>query len=162
MLLAIDIGNTNITVGLLRAGTIVAARRAATDPTATADEIDLLRTGLLGLDDATFADVAAIACSSVVPVLTGAIETVAQRRDRPLTIAGPGTVPVPVRVDRPGDVGADRLVNALAASAIKRARMRCADSSSERARISRRIDRRARASKRRNDATTCETSENVG
>jgi type III pantothenate kinase len=116
MLLAIDIGNTNITVGLLRAGTIVAARRAATDPTATADEIDLLLTGLLGLDDATFADVAAIASSSVVPVLTGAIETVAQRRDRPLTIAGPGTVPVPVRVDRPGDVGADRLVNALAAS----------------------------------------------
>ncbi len=37
------------------------------------------------------------------------------RRERPLVVAGPGTVPLAIRVDRPGDVGADRLVNALAA-----------------------------------------------
>jgi type III pantothenate kinase len=116
LLLAIDIGNTNITVGLFRSGTLALFRRAATDPTATADEIELVLTGLLGLDDATFADVGAIACASVVPPLTAAVESVARRRDRPLTIAGPGTVPVPVRVDRPGEVGADRLVNALAAA----------------------------------------------
>ena len=50
----------------------------------------------------------------VVPAMTAALETVTARRDRPLLIAAAGTVPLPIRVDRPGEVGADRLVNALA------------------------------------------------
>lgn len=116
MLLAIDIGNSNVTTGLFRNGSLVATRRAATHARSTADEFDLLLDGLLRLDDATFADVGAIACASVVPVLTGAVEAVARRRDRPLTIATTGTVPIAVRTDRPADVGADRLVNALAAA----------------------------------------------
>jgi type III pantothenate kinase len=41
---------------------------------------------------------------------------VTARRDRPLLLAGAGTIPIPIRVDRPGEVGADRLVNALAAA----------------------------------------------
>jgi type III pantothenate kinase len=115
MLLAIDIGNTNITIGCFRNGTLVATRRAATVPGATPDELELLLEGLLRLDDAAFADVSGIACASVVPALTASLEAVADRRERPLLIAGAGTVPLPVRTDRPGDVGADRLVNALAA-----------------------------------------------
>jgi len=115
MLLAVDIGNTNITVGLVRAGTVVARRRAATRSAASSDEIELMLDGFLRLDDASFADVGAIACASVVPALTAALEAVAVRRDRPLVIATSGTVPIAVRVDRPGEVGADRLVNALAA-----------------------------------------------
>src|SRR6185369_15936721 len=55
---------------------------------------------------------------SVVPAVTAALEAVAARRERPLLVAAAGTVPIPVRVDRPGDVGADRLVNALAAAHI--------------------------------------------
>ena len=116
MLLAIDIGNTNITVGLVRGGAIVATRRAATTAAMTADEVELLLDGFLRLDDASFADVGAIACASVVPALTAAVEAVAARRDRPLVVATAGTVPIAVRVDRPSDVGADRLVNALAAA----------------------------------------------
>jgi type III pantothenate kinase len=115
MLLAIDIGNTNITIGLLRNGALVASRRAATVARATADEIDVLLDGLLHLDDASFGDVDAIACASVVPALTAHVETIATRRERPLTVALAGTVPIPIRTDRPGEVGADRLVNALAA-----------------------------------------------
>jgi type III pantothenate kinase len=115
MLLAIDIGNTNITIGLLRNGVLVATRRAATLPRATADEIEVLLDGLLHLDDASFGDVDAIACASVVPALTAHIETISARRERPLTLAAPGTVPLAVRTERPGEVGADRLVNALAA-----------------------------------------------
>jgi type III pantothenate kinase len=115
MLLAIDIGNTNITVGLLRNGVLVATRRAATVPRATADEIEVLLDGLLRLDDASFGDVSAIACASVVPALTAHIESIAERRERPLTLALAGTVPLAVRTERPGEVGADRLVNALAA-----------------------------------------------
>jgi type III pantothenate kinase len=116
MLLAIDIGNTNITIGLLRAGALIATRRAATAGRATSDELELLLEGLLRLDDATFADVGSIACASVVPALTAHIESIAQRRERPLTVASAGTVPLAIRVDRPSEVGADRLVNALAAA----------------------------------------------
>ena len=116
MLLAVDIGNTNVTIGLFRAGVLVATRRAATTPRATADELELLLDGLIRLDDASFADVTAIACASVVPGLTAGLEAVAARRERPLVVAGAGTVPVAIRVDRPQEVGADRLVNALAAA----------------------------------------------
>jgi type III pantothenate kinase len=115
MLLALDIGNTNVTVGLFRAGSLVATRRAATDPRASADEFEVLLGGLLRLDDASLADVSAIVAASVVPAVTAAAETVAARHERSLLLATAGTVPIPIRVDRPQDVGADRLVNALAA-----------------------------------------------
>jgi type III pantothenate kinase len=116
MLLAIDIGNTNITIGLLRGGVLVATRRAATPGRATADELELLIGNLLRLDDAGLADVSAIACASVVPALTAHVESIARTRERPLTLASAGTVPLAIRVDRPAEVGADRLVNALAAA----------------------------------------------
>ena len=116
MLLALDIGNTNVTVGLFRSGALLATRRAATDPRATGDELELLLDGLLRLDGIALADLDAIALASVVPALTGAIESIAGRHDLPLLTASAGTVPLAVRVDRPGDVGADRLVNALAAA----------------------------------------------
>ena len=115
MLLALDIGNTNITVGVFRAGALLTTRRAATNARATTDEVELLLDGLLRLDGVTLADLDAVAMASVVPALSGAVEAIAERRDRPLLIAGAGTVPLAIRVDRPGDVGADRLVNALAA-----------------------------------------------
>jgi type III pantothenate kinase len=115
MLLAVDIGNSNVTLGCFRNGFLTATRRAATAARATPDELELLIENLLRLDDAAFADVSAIACASVVPALTDALESIAVRRDRPLLVASAGTVPLPIRVDRPGDVGADRLVNALAA-----------------------------------------------
>ena len=114
MLLAIDIGNSNITIGSFRNGSLTAVRRAATPASATPDEVEVLLEDLLRLDDAAFADVSGIVCASVVPAVTAALEAVAARRDRSLLVASAGTVPIPVRVDRPGDVGADRLINALA------------------------------------------------
>lgn len=116
MLLAIDIGNTNVTVGSFRNGSLVAIRRTATDPNATADELELRLSDLLRLDDAVFADVSAIALASVVPSLTDVLAVVAERLERPLLVASAGTVPLPIRVDRPSEVGADRLVNVLAAA----------------------------------------------
>jgi type III pantothenate kinase len=115
MLLALDVGNTNVTTGLFRAGALLATRRAATDARATADELEVALEGLLRLDGFGLADLESIALASVVPVVSAAVETLAARRERPLLVAGPGTVPLAIRVDRPGDVGADRLVNALAA-----------------------------------------------
>jgi type III pantothenate kinase len=106
MLLVLDIGNTNVTAGLVRGGRLTGTRRAATHPRATADELEIALLALLALDEATLADVDAITIASVVPSLTAAVETIADRRDLPLV----------VRVDRPDEVGADRLVNSLAAA----------------------------------------------
>ncbi|HEY4227322.1 MAG TPA: type III pantothenate kinase [Candidatus Limnocylindrales bacterium] len=116
MLLAVDIGNSNVTIGSFRNGSLVAVRRAGTPRSGTADELELLVEGLLHLDDTAFADVSAVVAASVVPAMSAALEAVTARRDRPLLVAGAGTVPLPIRVDRPGEVGADRLVNALAAA----------------------------------------------
>jgi type III pantothenate kinase len=116
MLLALDVGNTNITLGLFRAGSLVATRRAATDPRRTADELETVLDALLRLDLASLADVTAIVLASVVPSVTTAVDVVAARHACPLLQATVGTVPLAVRVDRPDEVGADRLVNALAAA----------------------------------------------
>lgn len=114
MLLAVDIGNTNLTLGIVEGGEVRAVRRAATPRTATTDELEVLLANLLGLDGRRLADPTAIALASVVPSATAALEAVADRHGTPLLIASAGVVPLAVRVDRPGDVGADRLVNALA------------------------------------------------
>lgn len=116
MLLAIDVGNTNITLGLVEGGAIAATRRAGTPRGMTADELELLLTGLLALDGRSLEDVGAMTVASVVPAATASLESVARRRGIAMLIASSGTVPVAVRVDRPGEVGADRIVNALAAS----------------------------------------------
>ena len=115
MLLAVDIGNTNLTIGLVRDGALLATRRAAVREGATVDEVELLLDGLLGLDEARLSEITAICLASVVPALGQAVEEIAARRRVRILVASAGTVPIPVRTERPADVGADRLVNALAA-----------------------------------------------
>jgi type III pantothenate kinase len=114
MLLAVDVGNTNITLGLVEGGAITSSRRARTPHGATADELELLLAGLLSLDGRTLDEVAAFAVASVVPAATASIEALAMRRGTAVLVASSGTVPLAIRVDRPGEVGADRIVNALA------------------------------------------------
>ncbi len=114
MLLALDIGNTNVTLGLISGETIMAARRAATRAASTADELEVLIDGLLRLDGASLADVTGISLACVVPALSGAASAMADRRGLPLMVASAGNMPVPVRTQRPAEVGADRLVNGLA------------------------------------------------
>jgi len=116
MLLAVDIGNTNITLALVSGGVLGATRRAATSHAATGDQLELLLDGLLALDGHALADVSGISIASVVPSLTAAAEAVASRRGIPIVVASAGSVPLAVRVDRPAEVGADRIVNALAAA----------------------------------------------
>jgi type III pantothenate kinase len=114
MLLALDIGNTNVTLGLVAGETIMAARRAATRSASTPDELEVLIDGLLHLDGASLADVTGISLASVVPPLTTATSILAERRGVQLLIAGSGNMPMPIRVQRPTEVGADRLVNGVA------------------------------------------------
>jgi type III pantothenate kinase len=115
MLLVIDAGNSHVTVGLARDGALTASRRAATRPGATADELEVLLEGLLRLDGQGLAGVSAVAIASTVPALTDAFEAIAARREIPCAVAAAGTIPMAVHVDRPGEVGPDRLVNAYAA-----------------------------------------------
>lgn len=116
MIIALDIGNTNISLGIIRGGEVDTTRHAATRPTATADELDLLMDGLLRLDGAALGQVDEIVLASVVPPLTATLTLGAERRGIRLAIADATTVPVLVRVDKPSEVGADRLVNAFAAA----------------------------------------------
>jgi type III pantothenate kinase len=114
MLLALDIGNTNITLGLVQGEAVISARRATTRSASTADELEFLIDGLLHLDGASMADVTGISLASVVPSLTGVTASMADRRGIPLMVAGAGNMPMPIRVQRPTEVGADRLVNGVA------------------------------------------------
>jgi type III pantothenate kinase len=114
MLLALDIGNTNVTLGLVHGETIMAARRAATRAASTPDELEVLIDNLLRLDGASMADVTGISLASVVPALSGVTTTMAERRGIPLLVAGSGNMPMPIRVQRPAEVGPDRLVNGVA------------------------------------------------
>jgi type III pantothenate kinase len=115
MLLLVDVGNTNITVGTGREGGLAAVRRAGTRRASTADELEILLDALLHLDGATIGEVERIVAASVVPSLDAALAALARRRAVPFLAASTATVPVEVRVDRPSEVGPDRLVNALAA-----------------------------------------------
>ena len=116
MLLAVDIGNTNLTLGIVEGGALESVRRAATTRASTADELEVLLRDLLALDDHALHGVSAMAIASVVPAATATLTEVAARLDIPVLLASSGTVPIAIRVDRPDLVGADRIVNALAAA----------------------------------------------
>src|SRR3954454_8546388 len=116
MLLAVDAGNTNVTVAVVDDGVIDAVRRAATKRATTADELEILLRDLLALDEHALHGVTAMAIASVVPAVTALLESVAARHGIPVLLATSGTAPIAIRYDRPDLVGADRIVNALAAS----------------------------------------------
>jgi type III pantothenate kinase len=102
MLLAIDVGNTNITLGRFEDGELVDTNRIATSVEAI---------WALDLTDTSEAVVA-----SVVPEVTSAVVERCAKHDIPLLVADWQTIPMPVEVERPDQVGADRLVNAFAAA----------------------------------------------
>jgi type III pantothenate kinase len=116
MLLLVDVGNTNVTIAPAPDGALGPVRRAATRDAATADELEVLLDALLRLDGAGLDRIDRIVAASVVPGVAAAIARVADRRAIGLVAASAETVPIEARVDRPAEVGPDRLVNALAAA----------------------------------------------
>src|SRR5829696_3319521 len=117
MLLAIDVGNTQTHVGTFEGAQLVEHWRFATAREATADELASLLVGLLALRGLSLADLDVAIVSSVVPQLTHEYEQVSDRYlARTLVLVGPGVrTGMPIRMDNPREVGADRLVNAVAA-----------------------------------------------
>ncbi|MDJ0925996.1 MAG: type III pantothenate kinase, partial [Acidimicrobiia bacterium] len=117
MLLTIDIGNTQTAVGLLNGEEVVAHWRLTTDADRTEDELRVYLVGLFGLEGVELGDISGVALSSVVPALTAAFRTVADSiTGGPLVIVGPGVkTGMPILIDNPREVGADRIANAVAA-----------------------------------------------
>ena len=117
-LLAADIGNTNVSLGLFEDETIVRSWRAITRANATSDEVAAGLAGFLALDGHRLDELDAVALASVVPPLTETWERLASERIgvRPHVVDAAsldGTLEI--RIDRPAEAGADRLANALAA-----------------------------------------------
>ncbi len=120
MLLCIDIGNTNIKLGLFEGDKIRAHWRIATERTRLADEYAMLLLDLFRTEQIAVNAVTGVALSSVVPPLTPEFTDLAQRylKQTPLVV-GPGVkTGMNIRTDHPAEVGADLIVNAVAARAL--------------------------------------------
>jgi type III pantothenate kinase len=117
MILAIDVGNTQTVIGLFDGDALGAHWRISTDSSLTADELRIKIGGLLGTEGLGWGDVADVIVSSVVPNLSDAYEEVALKATgrAPLSV-GPGLkTGMPIKYDNPHEVGADRIVNGVAA-----------------------------------------------
>jgi len=119
-LFAVDVGNTNITMGVFEDDALAATWRIATDARRTRDEHALIIAGMLRSRGFDPAGVDAVSICSVVPPLTHSV--VAAVRDsagvEPLVV-GPGTrTGIKINYDSPQDVGADRVLDALAAHSL--------------------------------------------
>lgn len=119
MILGIDVGNTQTVLGLFDGETLDGHWRVATDATLTADELRVKIGALLALDGIEWAGVERVVLSSVVPALTDHYQEMAERATgRPAMVVGPGIkTGMPIKYDNPHEVGADRIVNGVAAFA---------------------------------------------
>ena len=117
MLLAVDVGNTQTHLGAFRDGELVEHWRFQTRAGATGDELAERIVGLLGLRAVGIEAVDAIAVCTVVPPLDREYEAMAGRHMNAhyLTVRPGVKTGMPIRIDNPYEVGADRLVNAVAA-----------------------------------------------
>jgi type III pantothenate kinase len=118
MLLAIDAGNTNVVFALVDNGVIRSRWRIATDPRRTADEYGVWLHNLMALDDLGPADVDAMIVATVVPRALHNLQVLATKYfDVEAMIAGeaPAAWTIRLDVDDPSTVGADRVINVLAA-----------------------------------------------
>lgn len=117
MFLALDVGNTEIDAGIFEGEKLLHSWRLATDPKKTADEYAVLLYNFLTLSSYEIKDVKEIAISSVVPPLTPVLVEMCRYcfQTEPLVV-GPGVKSgMPIRYEEPKSIGADRIVNGVAA-----------------------------------------------
>ena len=119
LLLTIDVGNTNTCLGLHSGSTLQADWRLTTRREQTADEYGILVRNLFSSFGVEPKDVGGVALASVVPPLTGVlVELSRQYLGREPLVIEPGVkTGMPILYEPPGDVGADRIVNGVAALA---------------------------------------------
>ena len=119
MLLAIDIGNTNIVIGGIKNGRIAFEARIATDRIKTSDQYGAEIKSMLSLFDTKPRDVADCIISSVVPPVFNSVRTgVMKVTGKAPMVVGPGLkTGLNIQMDTPSQVGSDRIVIAVAAMA---------------------------------------------
>ncbi|HYL69911.1 MAG TPA: type III pantothenate kinase [Candidatus Dormibacteraeota bacterium] len=120
MLLAVDVGNTHIVVGVFDDDVLVADYRLHTDDRVTGEELGLVLVELLSRRGVEPSQIDAVVVSNVVPTLARTLEDLSQAYFKlaPMMV-GPGTrTGVRIHYDDPRQVGADRIANAVAAHAL--------------------------------------------
>lgn len=117
MLLAIDVGNTNSVIALYDGDRPAAVWRTSTSSTRTADEYAVWLSQLMGIADYTLEDVTDCVISNVVPQSLFHFRNLSRRyfHCEPFVVAHDNIPGVAVRIDKPSEAGADRLVNAVGA-----------------------------------------------
>ena len=116
MLLAIDVGNTNIVIGVFDGTTLRVSWRLLTLRERTADEVGLMVTSLFAHERIDRGAITGVVMASVVPPLTPIMEGMVRRYfDRePLLLDPCGNTGMPILYDNPAEVGADRIANSIA------------------------------------------------
>lgn len=120
MLLVFDVGNTETTIGLFEGELLVANWRIVTEVSRTPDELMLVIRALIAARDLPLERVDGVAIGSVVPALTDPLREACSGLfgARPVVIDGRSPLPITLDVEEPMTVGADRIINTLAASRI--------------------------------------------
>lgn len=117
MLLALDVGNTNVTIGVFENSGLIAHWRLRTNHEQTADEWGILLRNLFALSSLDLARIDGIIIASVVPPLDSSLAAMASRyfNTEPMFIEPDTNTGLRICYDNPQEVGADRVVNSLAA-----------------------------------------------
>ena len=120
MLLVVDVGNTETTLGLCEGEVVTDHWRITTEASRTPDEVFMLLKNLLAANGIAADRVNAAAIGSVVPSVTGALTEAAARLTGsvPVVVDARSKIGITLAVDEPMTVGADRIINTLAASRI--------------------------------------------
>lgn len=116
MLLAFDVGNSNIVVGVFQGQELIKDWRMSTDKSKSSDEIGMLVNQLFEYEGLHLADIRAVIISSVVPTIMYSLEHMVRKycKVEPIVV-GPGIrTGMNVKYDNPRQVGADRIVNGVA------------------------------------------------
>jgi type III pantothenate kinase len=119
VIIVFDVGNTETTIGLFDKATLRAHWRIMTDVPRTADEFGVLLSGLLEGETVDRSRVGDVSIGSVVPRVTSPLTTACEQwleAKRITVIDGSSPLPIRLDVEEPRTVGADRIVNTLAAS----------------------------------------------
>jgi type III pantothenate kinase len=124
LLLALDIGNTNVKLGTFDGDELCATWRLETDARRMPDEYAVLLEWLLGRRGLGFGDIKGVSLSSTVPAMVPIIKELAAtyfKLDCPLVeVSASGNTGVTIAIENPSEMGADRIVDALAAADLYR------------------------------------------
>lgn len=116
MILVVDVGNTNIVLGLYQGGDLLQHWRLSTNRSATVDEYGIMLTNLFSIAGIKAAEIDGVIVSCVVPPLMPTLERLFRKYvGREALVVGPGIkTGLNIRYENPKEVGADRIVNAVA------------------------------------------------